>query len=65
MDKRRINGGQTYLVNFDGEVIHRYPAFEQCNTDDIVHKGQRTGTQLLTEPDRMFSNYAMCEHCFK
>lgn len=62
MDKRRIVPAREYIVNFDNERIHNPEHLtEQCNTDDIVNKGTRSGEQLRTEE---YEHYDLCDHCF-
>lgn len=56
-----INDNDDYLVNLDGEVIHRFPAFEQCNTDDIIHKTHVKGAVLA---DLRYVGFDHCQFCF-
>jgi hypothetical protein len=65
-----------YLLNMDGKVIHKYPAFEECNTDQIANKyhvNLNEGTD--TNEDESLSEftvaylqnekgYKLCQHCF-
>lgn len=49
-----------YLVNFSAKRIHKYPAWEECNTDDSDDKAVRTEEQIKGDE---YADYAFCKIC--
>lgn len=50
-----------YLLNKRSGVLHTYPAFEACNTDDITD----TNKQVTIEPLRDRPRFRIdCKRCF-
>jgi hypothetical protein len=58
-----------YVLNVNSKVLHKLPASESCNTDQITHKLRWTGTEgedpVAYQSRNELVSFTRCKRCFR